>query len=93
MVAGGDLAQLSPQLEQALRDNGIFGDSVTFVTSGGGSCWRIEGHHDSFNDNVVVALVASEGKIMHFVGHQGDSSEDWDSLKTIYSQMIDSLSF
>ena len=93
LASGGDLTKLLSQLELALRENGSFGVAESLTRNSGGSLWVIEGKHESFGDNVVIAFVSSGSTTFQFIGHQGDPTEDWLRLKTIYRQMIESMSF
>ena len=93
LASGGELSQLSSQLEAALKDNGTFKEPESIGTIGGGLAWLIEGYHESYGDNIIVGLVSSGETAVQFIGHQGDPSEDWERLRDIYRQMIQSISF
>jgi len=87
---GADASAFTQALLNALREDGTF-DDPTPVPTAAGSGWMIAGHNDRFGDDVAIGVVALTDRAALLIGHRGAESEDWEALKALYQQMIQSV--
>lgn len=86
-----DVAASEQTLLSALREDGSYGDPVILSTRGGLPVWTVTGHNDPFDDDVVIGLQVLGDHALLVIGHQGDTPDDWESLKQMYLLMLQSL--